>query len=420
MPVYYSPGIYVEEVSTGARPIQAVGTSTAGFVGESPNPEAHLDEAFPIINWEQFRREYIRSGDASTPLSNAVFGFFENGGRRCYVVNVGRDTPIDGDGRRILGLRRLEAIDEVAMIAAPGRTDVPTYESLISQAERLMDRVAILDPPEGVDSIDQLTQVGLAESPDVKRRKPKEGEPADTGKPTDTGPRAETVGVRPRSSKYAILYYPWIYGRDPLNPKELILMPPSGHMAGIYARTDANRGVHNAPANTNVKGAVNLAYRVTKAEQEILNPKGVNCIRFFPDRGIQVWGARTLSDDPEWIYVNVRRLFMMVEESIGRSTSWVVFEPNGPSLWKDIRRDVGAFLELLWRDGALLGRTREEAFFVKCDEETNPREGIDQGIVTTIVGMAPVKPAEFVVFRIGQKPGGSEVEEQTGGGGAGA
>jgi phage tail sheath protein FI len=173
------------------------------------------------------------------------------------------------------------------------------------------------------------------------------------------------------------------------------------------------RGVHKAPANEPIRGALGVTYLMTDAEQGELNEQGVNCIRFFTREGIRVWGARTVADgSSEWRYLNVRRLFNMIEESIKLSTRWIVFEPNDRTLWKSIRRDINAFLTRLWRDGALMGRTPEEAFFVQCDEETNPPESIDAGIVVTVIGIAPVKPAEFIVFRISQSAAGTEVETE--------
>jgi phage tail sheath protein FI len=224
-------------------------------------------------------------------------------------------------------------------------------------------------------------------------------------------------GLRPRQSDggYGALYFPWLIVRDPANPANLVPVPPSGHMAGIWARTDATRGVHKAPANEPIRGALDLTYYLTRAEQEDLNPAGVNCIRKFSREGIRVWGARTLAaSDSEWRYLNVRRLFNVIKESIAESTRWIVFEPNDYTLWKSIRRDISAFLTLLWRDGALMGRTPDQAFFVKCDDETNTREVIDLGRVVTLVGIAPVKPAEFVIFRISQFSGGTETEVQGG------
>jgi hypothetical protein len=389
MPNYLSPDIYVEEISTGPRPIGAVGTSTAAFLGRAPNAEAHVGEPWAVNNRSEFLREFAPPDpkDVSTDLSQAVFGFFQNGGSRCVVVNLGKDTSLTD------GLAALEPLDEVAIVAAPGYADAVSYEALLSHCERLKDRVAILDPPKEVKKIDALTRVA-----DVR--------PAAGGKPPQ--------GLRPRQSDggYGAFYFPRIRILDPLSSKgELVDVPPSGHIAGIWARTDASRGVHKAPANEPIRGALDLTYRVKRSEQELLNPAGVNCIRWFPTEGIRLWGARTVAAEAsEWRYLNVRRLFNMIEESIGRGTRWVVFEPNDRPLWQDIRRDVGAFLRTLWRDGALMGRTAEEAFFVQCDEETNPPESIDQGRVIIVIGVAPVKPAEFIVFRIGQHAGGVEIE----------
>jgi phage tail sheath protein FI len=190
-----------------------------------------------------------------------------------------------------------------------------------------------------------------------------------------------------------------------------IMIPPSGYMAGIYARSDSERGVHKAPANEVIRGVIGVETQITKGEQDILNPIGVNCIRAFPGRGIRVWGARTLSSDASWRYINVRRLFSFVEESIQMGTQWIVFEPNDPALWARIRRDVSAFLEMVWRTGALFGATPEQAFYVKCDEENNPPAARDLGQVVIEIGMAPVKPAEFVIFRISQWAAGAAVGE---------
>lgn len=399
MPTYLAPDIYVEEVSGGARPVQAVGTSTAGFVGEAPNPAARLNEAVAINNWSQFVREYITENSNSTALSNAVYGFFQNGGSRCYVVNVGTGQSIAGGGRSRTGLDVLEEIDEIAIVAAPGFTTAAAYDALLNHCEKTKDRVGILDAPEAVSDLNLLTQVGTTAAGGSKP----EGAPA--------------AGVRPRQSDggYGAVYFPWITIRDPLSPNDFINVPPSGHIAGIWARSDAMRGVHKAPANESVRGALNVTYRLTRDEQGLLNQAGVNCIRLFAREGIRIWGARTLADaSSEWRYLNVRRLFNMIEESIAESTRWIVFEPNDRTLWKSIRRDVSAFLTLLWRDGALMGRVPEEAFFVKCDEETNPPDVIDAGIVITLIGIAPVKPAEFIVFRISQYAGGAETAVEGG------
>lgn len=398
MPNYMTPGVYVEEISTGPRPIQAVGTSTAGFVGVAPNATAHVNEAFAVTNWSQFLREFVGKATKSTPLSHAVFGFFNNGGQRCYVVNIGDAKTIGGGASGKKGIQVLESIDEIAIVAAPGYSDAASYDMLISHAEGLKDRVAVLDAPKDVANIDLLKQVAVA---------------TPTGTGAAAASAAATAGLRPRQSDqgFGAFYFPWIYVRDPLSPDDLVAVPPSGHLAGIYARTDATRGVHKAPANEAIRGALNLTYRISRQEQGELNQLGVNCLRFFPKEGIRVWGARTLADGAgEWRYLNVRRLFNMIENSIMNSTRWVVFEPNDRTLWKAIRRDITAFLTLLWRDGALMGATPEEAFFVQCDEETNPPESIDEGRVVTMIGVAPVKPAEFIIFRIGQHAGGAQVE----------
>jgi Bacteriophage tail sheath protein len=405
MPSYLSPGVFVEEIDTGPHGIEAVGTSTAAFIGTAPNPGARLDEAVAIDNWSQFLREYVRDDDHGTDLANAVYGFFLNGGSRCYVVNTKAGGPIVGKGK---GLDLLAPIDEIAIIAAPGMTDAATYSALLDAAELLKDRVAILDAPPSADNVEALTRVS-----DGGAAAPPPAAGAGDAKPA---PKAKgSPGLRPRVSPggYGACYFPWIRGRDAIDTDKIVSIPPSGHMAGIWARTDSERGVHKAPANAMVRGAIGVTQNLARADQDVLNPAGVNCIRFFSREGVTVWGARTL-DEPSsnWRYLNVRRLFNMIEESIADSTRWVVFEPNDKPLWKSITRDVSAFLTLLWRQGALAGASPAEAFFVKCDAETNPPEVVDAGQVVTMIGIAPVKPAEFVVFRIGQSQAGTTVQAQ--------
>jgi hypothetical protein len=212
------------------------------------------------------------------------------------------------------------------------------------------------------------------------------------------------------NSTYGALYYPWIQVADPLTGGRK-LFPPSGAVVGSYSGTDVKRGVHKAPAGITdgfLNAALDIERIVTEGEHDTLNPEGVNVIRKFPEAGIVIWGARTVSADPEWRYINVRRLFLFLEESIEEGTKWVVFEPNDPVLWQRIRRNVGAFLRIQWLEGKLVGNKPEEAYFVKCDEETNPPESVDLGRVVTLVGVAPSKPAEFVIFRISQFRSGSE------------
>jgi phage tail sheath protein FI len=286
------------------------------------------------------------------------------------------------------GFAGLEAIDEITMLCVPdlmaarqrGLLDDEGVRAvqlaMITHCELMADRVAILDAPPGLKA-QQVKQW-----------------------------RAEVN----YDSKFAALYYPWIKVMDPLSGNA-VFMPPSGHMAGIWARNDATRGVHKAPANEVVRGVISLELNLTKAEHDQLNPDGINCIRTFAGQGIRVWGARTLSSDPEWRYLNVRRLFNYIEKSILNGTSWVVFEPNDHKLWDSVKRTITMFLRRVWRDGALFGQTPAQAFFVKCDEENNPQENRDAGILTVEIGVAPVKPAEFVVFRISQFAEGAGLEE---------
>jgi phage tail sheath protein FI len=215
--------------------------------------------------------------------------------------------------------------------------------------------------------------------------------------------RNKTAGY---DSKYATLYWPWLEVMDPLTNRPL-MVPPSGHMAGVWARTDSTRGVHKAPANEVVLGVNGLAFQVTHSEQGTLNQNGINCIRAFPGRGIRVWGARTMSSDPEWRYLNVRRLFNYIVGSIINGTQWSVFEPNDERLWLQLRVAVANFLTRTWREGALFGSTPGEAFYVKCDAETNPTDVIEAGQVIVEIGVCPVKPAEFVIFRISQFAAGA-------------
>jgi len=405
---YLSPGVYVEEVDRGSKPIEAVGTNTVGFLGESMM--GPVNQAVLVTNWTQFVKTF---GDftQSTFMAHAIYGFFNNGGSRCYIVNVGAPASLDltpadkvaavekagavpglesvessvpksdNDGRYIgkdngpgarTGLKCFEEIDEISLVCAPGVTSPAVQDALLTHCEVRKDRFAVLDSPETV-------QGGVDRLP------------------------------RPRDSKYGGFYFPWIQVYDP--ERGNVYVPPSGHVLGVYARTDNDRGVHKAPANEIVRGALGLRYQISRGEQDILNPRGINCIRLMQGGGIRIWGARTLSSDPSWRYVNVRRLFIMVETSIERATQWVVFEPNDHRLWKRVVRTISSFLTLIWRQGALMGETPEKAFYVKCDEETNPPEVVDVGQLIVEIGLAPVKLAEFVIFRIGQMPAGGGVQE---------
>lgn len=513
MPQYLSPGVYVEEVESGSRPIEGVGTAVAAFVGLAR--QGPMNEPTLVTNWSQFAQAF--GGFDGSYLGHAVYGYFLNGGGSCYVVRVGGDgaapaaraelmtgtdatlgayqvsaleagpagnnlsvevteasppaegagagdadtfklvvrrdgkvteefdglsikrgkqnavtvvnaqsklirlesiatgtalekpapgsvtlggggavaparlSPDDyvGDSADRTGFGGLEAIDPVTMVCVPdlmsayqlGMIDLEGVQAvqlaMIAHCELMADRVAILDPPPGLNA-QQIREW-----------------------------RVDKAGY---DSKYAALYWPWVKVFDP-GSGQAVLVPPSGHVAGIWGRNDDTRGVHKAPANENIRGALSLEIQITKAEQDLLNPQGVNCIRAFPGRGIRVWGARTLSSDPAWRYLNVRRLFNYLEESILSGTQWAVFEPNDDSLWAKMRRTIAAFLVNEWRKGALFGLTPDEAFYVRCDDETNPAEGIDAGEVVCEIGVAPVKPAEFVIFRLSQYSGGASLVE---------
>lgn len=334
-------------------------------------PTANTGEVKLCTNFSEFKKAFgdFSEDESRSNLAHAVFGFFRNGGTRCFVTRVADSSGVDG------ALEDFAAIDEIAIVAVPGSTDKNVMASLTAHCESLGDRVAIFDSPAEVIALSSL----------------KPGSPM------------------PGASNYAAYYYPWIEVFDPAT-KASKYVPPSGHMAGIYARVDNQRGVHKAPANEVVLGATGLQTALTRAKQDDLNPQGVNCIRNL-NGNITVWGARTWGgdDNGEFKYINIRRLFNFVKESIDEGTQWVVFEPNSPELWAKIRRNISAFLTMVWRSGALFGATPEEAFFVQCDAETNPPEVRDAGRVVTKIGIAVVKPAEFVIFEIGQwaGPGGS-------------
>jgi uncharacterized protein len=305
------------------------------------------------------------------------------------AVPVGeiKPTEFEGDVAKREGIGGLAAIDEVTMVCVPdlmtlaqNGSDVHLRDlqgKMIAHCENMGDRMAILDSPPNLLPQDILEW------------------------------RMNTAGY---DSKFGTLYYPWLEVMDPLTNQPM-MVPPSGHVAGVWCRTDATRGVHKAPANEVVLGVNGLGFQVTQEEQGGLNKVGINCIRSFPGRGIRIWGARTLSSDPEWRYLNVRRLFNYIAESIMEGTQWSVFEPNDERLWLQLRIAATNFLTRTWREGALFGATPAEAFYVKCDSETNPPDVIEAGQVIVEIGISPVKPAEFVIFRISQfTAGASEIE----------
>jgi phage tail sheath protein FI len=512
MPTYLTPGVYVEEVSSGSKPIEGVATSVAAFVGLLPG--GPINKPMRISNWTQFANIYT---DPQQPengpfmegsfTAHAVYGYFQNGGSIAWIIRVGseRSSPsaqaalpsatdkeiealrvialdaasdtikvevseepaqegkddatyklvitsgtdteeypgvsmkkgrnfvatkvnaasklikieetgaalpdvrvapgtytlsvpsvalekvsaadFEGDVATRKGMGNASALDEVTMLIMPDIVNLngdgaqmrDLQGKMIAHAELMGDRMAILDTPDGLIPQEVLEW------------------------------RMNTAGY---DSKMAALYWPWIEVMDPLTRRPT-RVPPSGHVAGVWARVDETRGVHKAPANEVIRGANGLAFNITHAEQGELNRNGINCIRAFPGRGIRIWGARTLSSDPEWRYINVRRLFNFISESIMLGTQWSVFEPNDQQLWGRLATNIGSFLIRVHRSGALFGASPADAFFVKCDAETNPPELIEAGQVVCEIGIAPSKPAEFVIFRLSQFTGGggSEVEE---------
>jgi phage tail sheath protein FI len=357
-------------------------------------------------------------------------------------LQAGRDglaalTPLDFTGDDLSlerwGLRRLEEVDEVGIVGIPDILIIPTppvrknplpppetdpclpgsapeqaappppplverppafslddlalvQERLVSHCETSQDRLALLDPP-------PLEEQDIASTLD------------------------QVQSWRQRfDSSYAALYFPWLQVLDPLESslQQIREIPPCGHVAGIFARTDRTTGVHKAPANEELEWVQGTVIAVTPSQQGILNPEGINVIRPFPGRGVRLYGARTLSRDTVWRFVNVRRLLLMIEETLEKSLQWAVFEGNDYRLRQTITLAVSSFLRELWQRGALVGRTPDEAYGVKCDEQNNPPDGVELGQLIVDVAVAPVHPAEFVIFRIGRTEGELRVAEAAG------
>ncbi|GIE35152.1 hypothetical protein Ait01nite_081970 [Actinoplanes italicus] len=396
MATYLSPGVHVEETPPAARAIAGVGTSTAAFAGEVPDnvkmplrpgrtglkadgttvepadfyTVAKAGDPVPVTSWEEFRTAFGDFQSANAVLAHAVFGFFNNGGSRCWVIRAAAKAGIDDPTKT---LAALEAIDEIAIVAVPGAVAKAQHDALIAHCSRLQDRVAILD--------------GAAADPPVVA----------TIRPAGLSTQAA----------YAALYFPFIKVADPLKPGDETTVAPSGHIAGIYARSDAARGVHKAPANEVILGALGVTQRISQAQQDGLNPENINVLRVF-NGAVTVWGARTMASNTaeEFRYISTRRFTNFLRESLTEGLSWVVFEPNSPALWQRITRNAGDFLTRQWRAGALLGAEAGDSFFVRCDASTNPPDVREIGQVVTEIGVAVVKPAEFVVFRIQQLTGG--------------
>jgi hypothetical protein len=350
---YVAPGVYVSEGGSTPPPIRGVCTTTAAFIGIALSGPAEPTLLNSFAEYQDAYGTCLESGF----LGYAVRGFFQNGGTRCYVL---RTTP----GAKFSdALRQLNDL-EISVVASPDAQALPGIQSaLIAHCEELRYRFAVLDAPQ-------------------------------TLAPTD-GPPAQL------KSSYAAYYYPWLIV-EATGGSGSVSIPACGHIAGVYALSDDQRGVWHAPAGMPITGISGLDQAVTDAQQAALSLAGVNVLRSFPGRGSLVWGARTTSNDPEWKYVNVRRLFIYLEQSIETGTQWVIFEPNGVQLWEQVRRSVNDFLFNEWKIGALQGSKPEQAFYVRCDRTTMTQDDIDNGRLVIEIGVAPLRPAEFVIFRIGQ------------------
>lgn len=383
-----TPGVYVTETSLNPAPIEGVGTSTAAFVGPTAQGQAGVSA---VTSYSEFAAAYgtaatlqfapVTKGGAPIVVPNymalAVQAFFENGGQQLYVSRVAT-TSVPAAADYQAALAALANVGDVSVVAAPGSSvfggvggAAPTpaqaaaiLAELIAHVNQVQYRFAVLDTPPNYSVSDVETLRGLI------------------------------------ACDSAALYFPWVTVVDPLAKGTQINIPPSGFVCGIYAQSDSQHGVWKAPANIALAGAVGLEQNITDLQQGPLNSAGVNCLRTFPGRGILVWGARTVSSNPQWIYVSVRRFTMYLEQSIEQGLQWVVFEPNGPALWAQIANAVEAFLLVQWRAGALQGISPQQAFFVRCDRTTMTQTDIDNGRVICEVGIAPVQPAEFVVIRI--------------------
>jgi hypothetical protein len=349
------PGLRVDQLAGTPRSIVDVINADSNLV----SLEKLDTPAGTAVGWNLFPGGPSDDDDGYLPLSG--------GDDQLSALEPQDFVGEDGGSGHRTGIQALEDIEDIAICAVPGIWARSVQSALIAHCQLLRDRFAVLDPQQGL---------GIQ----------------------------EMLAFRsPLDSDYAALYYPWVKVPDPANSDQQISMPPSGHMTGVYALVDTERGVHKAPANVVIQAITGLDADVNEREQDVLNPVGINALRSFPNRGLRVWGARTISSIPEWRYVNVRRLFIYVEDSIKQGTQWVVFEPNAEPLWALVTQAITNFLDTVWRTGALEGTKQEEAFFVRCDRSTMTEDDIANGRLIVEIGIAPVKPAEFVIFRFRQK-----------------
>jgi hypothetical protein len=382
---YYSPGVYRQEVFLKPSPVLQTGVpGFVGFAGLPPGGNIQINQPVALSRKEEFSNSFSSVSPRPSFLADAVAGFFDNGGTRCYVVAADSTDPVPGLVNAIAALAPLEDMDLVAVpdastLLTPDKASdkqsiVRVQAEMLSHCAEQGNRFAILDSLPGASVDDVMDQ--------CKRLVIGQQEPVN-----------------------GALYYPWLVTSSKPDP-----VPPCGHVAGIYGRSDAKTGVFKAPANEEIFGVLDLETQIDNSIQDMLNPARVNCLRAFPGRGIRVWGARTVGPVPgnlDWLYVNVRRLFLTVRRWIDLNMGWAAFEPNDSRLWVRIQRELTTFLAKLQRDGALQGATPAEAFFVKCDSENNPPEVRDAGQVVIEIGLAPLSPAEFIIVRIVRLAGGT-------------
>ncbi|KNY25318.1 phage tail sheath family protein [Pseudobacteroides cellulosolvens] len=345
---------------------KAVSRSNLIRVTANPTEPAPIPP-FKVITGKE---EFVKAeGSEKIDLVSEIFALSGGSNGSIKSITAADFMGVDnGPGKRS-GIKAFIDNDEVSLMSIPGVTDPDVQLSLVAHCESLGSRFAVLDIPREKKTVaDVETHRNIFDS------------------------------------NYSAMYSPWLQVFDPLE-KRNIFIPPSGSVLGVYARVDTQRGVHKAPANEVIRACSGLDCQYNKGEQDILNPKGVNLIRYFTGEGIRVWGARTASSNSLWKYINVRRLFIFLEESIKKNTNWVVFEPNDEALWSRVQRTIENFLTSVWRSGALMGSSTAEAFFVKVDRTTMSQDDIDNGRLICVIGVAPVKPAEFVIFRITQKTG---------------
>jgi phage tail sheath protein FI len=378
---YKTPGVYREDVFV--RPAARLPTGVPGFVGFGQAKEGGTS---PVLLHRAEDLAVRFEPGADSYLADAVTGFFANGGERCYVVGAAATGGREQALKDALGA--LGPLADLDLVAVPDAMTLPedaaqrVQQATLAHCGEHGNRFAILDAPGGKDPV------------------------MDGANTLKAWRQRLTAGSTNPAN--AALYYPWIkvpaanvVGGRPV--------PPCGHIAGIFARSDARVGVFKAPANEELLSVLDLEFPIDAVIQEGLNPEGINCLRAFPGRGMRVWGARTLSPDPSWRYINVRRLFLTLTRWIDRNMAWAAFEPNTPRLWIRIQRELDVYLGQLWQAGALKGASAAEAFYVKCDAETNPADEREQGRVTTEIGLAPASPAEFIVVRIVHRAGAAQL-----------